>query len=176
MTGGDEYDRGNWYKGDVGPDGYPLDPEHPFNKMTAADWNARFIARELDAFERAFKAGADAALTDVVRFCGPRELPLPRWAWEALLNRPAGKRRPGPRAKLEVHWLRWNVVECLRHPFHSEIKPLTKEAAFDRAADELRGTIAEAERSTIEESYDFVRGEIKNGTYARFYFGRPSTK
>ena len=172
-------------KWEVGADGFPTDPAHPWNRdrRTAEQFQKDRFRERLAYLERAWHEGQIFALRDALKECHKRRQPLTGWLYEAivgLLSDPdslRGKRGRLARAKTaaeqnSVHYERWATVDELRERREelAEVgyKP-TWEAAFQNASEELRGELGRGTPEAIKASYRLVNGLIKSGKGARLH-------
>lgn len=173
-------------KWEVGVDGFPTDPAHPWNRdrRTSEQFQKDRFRERLACLERAWHEGQIFALRDAVKECHKRRQPLPGWLNEGivgLLSDPdslRGKRGRLARAKTaaeqnRIHYERWATVDELRDRREelAEVvgyKP-TWEAAFQNASEELRGGLGRGTPDAIKASYLLVNRLFKSGKGARLY-------
>ncbi len=146
--------------------------------------------------KRAWEAGNFPALMDAVIICFEYKHPLPLWATRAVIdmlaehfhNAPSKGRGCTANAKSAFlqnwkHFARWTTVDVELTERRREFARLgrrefarlgygykpTKKAAFDNAAEALKGTIAQGEWRSIRRSYNLVERLSKTSDGSRFY-------
>ena len=151
---------------EIGDDGWPTSPDHPANRdegrtITRQQHLEQLHAREVARLERVFLAGDKSSLAEVVLLCGKCERPLPHWAVVAIIEALKGSRFKG-----EKHYTRWDAVRELRER-KEELASLgykaTWEAAYENAAEMLKGTAAQGEPEAIKKSYEMINRLMKAG-------------
>jgi len=127
--------------------------------------------RKLDVMRRAFEAGNEAGLYDVLVYCKQNSLALPAWALDAAIIRQ--REYIFGDNKRHAKWLRqfkqdmidfnraWNVVECRRR------KAPWREA-YPTASQMLKGTESEGSPDTMESSYKRYKRTVKTNPF-RYY-------
>jgi hypothetical protein len=170
---------------EIGVDGLPVDPDHPFNRdrRTAEEWRQEIVERELRRMERAWGQGVTRALSDAVRFCHRSSVPPPVWVVQgiqaALAQYGGQHRRWGRLATPEererqnrIHHERWDAVTELRER-KDELAALgyhpSWQEAYVNASEKLAGTEAEGSPESMKKSYQLVERLMRSGKGARFY-------
>jgi hypothetical protein len=164
-------DFGPW---DVDPDGYPLDPAHPWNQPPPAATRLDPTARRLRGLERAFKdEGVVLAAVEGMLVCRESDVPFPTWLQKAGIEiitlMLAGQLRTPGRTGNAIaryredlkHFTRWSLVDEIRgHRTSSEEEDRFGRSLSDCyaiAAQELRGTFAQGSPGAVEASFKLVQ-------------------
>jgi hypothetical protein len=168
---------------DVGPDGWPTDPNHPANKPSERVAPA---VRRLRVCENAWRAGNLPAVVDAISICEEFKCPPPPWlvgavaalAARQMLVKSGPGRFNSPQAvfdKNQKHYIRWDAVKELLDRGHElyenwkDTRGLKEESAFLAAVEYLKDTPAKGGKKTVERSYRLVEKNIAEGNGALFY-------
>ena len=187
----------SWHSGgvmarwEIGPDGFPTDPNHPFYRQDGRSVDERREARLHRRFvsqRRAWEAGNMPALEDALRLSRQVSVSPPDWALDALegLLRDAMRgttvARRGRTARPSVsyredmkHFERWELVRECREwdDDRGEWARKSLDNAYSIASEYLGGTDVASSEDTIKRSYRLVERAIKRGLDARFYVSPP---
>ena len=173
---------------DVGPDGYPTDPRHPFNR-TIADPVRKHISREMWKYERAWRDGSLHAASDAVAFCHEKNIAPPAWlviAVETLVARQllAGSGRVGVKSRQVIfnenqrHFIRWDLMRELLEQgreLYGQLKDdsgLNMEKARAAVAKKLKKMGIKGGEDAIKYSYELVERRLAEGGGGEFYMPR----
>lgn len=157
---------------EIGADGWPVDPEHPANRETAAEWKARTLAerhhRNWMRLRLAVEGGHIEAIAAAVRYCYQRREVPPAWLVDAveMVSARARNARPGRQGRKEnvaVDFARWDLIEYLR-----DTHGMSKKAAIAEASILSRGTPEAGSETAFGESHDKVRKSIDAGQFGRY--------
>jgi hypothetical protein len=157
---------------EIGPDGWPVDPQHPINTETEEQWLARRLTERHHNNWRRLQVAAEGdrieAIAAAVRYACVRREPPPMWLVQSVerLAARAARAKPGRKGRLPnpaLHFARWELVEHLRsqHGF-------TLKAACKEASELSTGTPERGAEDRFEESYKEVQRAIKAGEFGRY--------
>ena len=166
---------------EIGADGWPTDPQHPCYRLQRARTAEQFHAEVLDALKR---DGGLTALLQAVDWCRRRQLPLPDWAADRvlqLLTNPDRLAKQLSAARRDrVHRVRWDMVRELRdrrhelkisHPLpdgtKSEGYGATWGDAFANVASALAGTKSEGSPDAIKKSYQKIERALRTQDWGK---------
>jgi len=174
-------------KWEIGLDGYPVDPNHPWYSRESSTPLEDFIARELDQCKRSWEGGNFPALSDAMKICSKYDKILPSWANQAIQKqllkiferKPEGKhgRTANPKSSYRQNWIhfqRWATVQELRER-SDELREMgykarwTDDEVFLTASDGLKGQPGAGSASAIRSSYLKVQMAFKEGGDPRPY-------
>jgi hypothetical protein len=164
-------------KWEIGPDGSPTSPDHPWNRnrRTSAEVRAEFFKREIERCERGWLSGVAEAVTDAVLLCGEHQAPPPRWLCEAVRVVVERDFLGAATRKWDmIHFARWDAVQELRDRKGERGIPKTWAECYDLASEVLKRTEAHGSAETIRASYKRVAKRIRSQprNADRYYFGR----
>lgn len=150
--------------------------------MKKEEW----FPKKLDDLRRRFEAGHGPSLLDAAELCVANCWAQPQWISEAMLEVVTGTRslvakgrgNDLDRTEDRRAFMRWSWASVyLRNkrllPGYGH--PATRAGAFAYASELLRGSDAQAEPATVENSYDKVQRAIKGGK-ADIYFAAANAR
>jgi hypothetical protein len=151
----------------IGIDGYPLDPDHPWNRPnseTLEQSRKRIFWRRMLDHERAWMAGNTSAIAEAVATCWRFREPPPAWLWEAIdqfVDRRTPNAEKRRRREMDIHMMRWIAVTELRErrfelPFGDD-RGMTWEKCYAAVAEMLADTEAAGSEETIRASYKLIQ-------------------
>jgi hypothetical protein len=122
--------------------------------------------RRLSGFERAWNATKDPAyFRQALAWNHLHRQPTSRWLYEAG-DAIAAERRTRQHDERYLdrqrHFLRYEIVRAFREA------GLTLDEALDKACERLGGMGAAASRSTVADSYDRIRRELRTNRFGRY--------
>ncbi len=161
-------------------DGYPLDPQHPWNRDTRSTEQTRAEAAEakIEGLRRAYRDGNLGALEAALVLCTDHPLPLPPWIIEGLresLKRDQHGDSTGRRGhKTWVHRYADDMADLDRYEAVVEGRALGEswKDVYDEVSELIYGHTGHAH--TIEAAYKRVSRRLKTepGRYAVLRFRR----
>ena len=164
------------YSTDIGEDGFPTDPKHPFNlqpEVSPEEARSRYIRRELRRFLMSWQAGVSVALRDAVRFCNRWNIAPPGWVVNGVSRLISGEapkkgRGRGGYAEDMKDFTRWDHVVTLREHLKLNGEWQSWEDCFWRVSESLEGTPEEGAYDTIKKSYQRVEKRARENP-GRYY-------
>jgi len=164
------------YSTEIGEDGFPTDPKHPFNlqaDVTPEEARARHIRRELRRFRMSWEAGVSVALRDAVRFCNMWDIAPPDWVVNgvsSLISGEAPKRRIGRGSHAEdmKDFTRWDHVVTLREHLKLNGEWQSWDDCYWRVSTYLEGKPEEGAEDTIKKAYQRVEKRMRENP-GRYY-------
>ncbi len=158
------------YSIEIGPDGFPVDPENPINAwIECVEGPVQLHRRYLRRCESGWRSGVVAALIDAVEYCTHNTLPPLPWIADgvrALGSNSILPKRPGRGSYTEdmkdyVRFIR--VFELM-----IGLNPPTWEESYWRVSEELEGTEYAGAPDTIKKSYQRVKKRMSKNL-GRYY-------
>ena len=175
---------------EFGPDGFPTDPNHPFNRQDGRSLDEHreaFLHRSFVSQRRAWEAGNMPALQDALRMSRQFSVSPPDWVLDAfqgflrdaMMGTAVARRgrtaRPSVSYREDMkHFERWELVRECREwdDDRGEWARKSLDNAYSIASEYLGGTDVASSEDTIKRSYRLVEHAIKRGLGARFYVAR----